>query len=68
MRVDPAKCHDSVLDLCFKKVNLSIVRHSTCVMLANLLRHDERRNNEIATLLYACEYAASFDVFRCVEV
>ena len=66
--MDPAHGHDVVADLCFKKLNLTVVSHSALVLFARLRRHDQRVDQVGAVSFDSCEYCASFDLVQCVSV
>lgn len=66
MSVDPTQRHYRVADLSFKKFNLTIISHTTLILLPSLRRNNQSVDNKATLSLNSSQDSACFNKSGCV--
>lgn len=66
MSVDPTERHYRVANLSFEKFNLTIISHTTLILLASLRWNNQSVDNKTALLLNSSQDSACFYKSKCV--
>ena len=59
VRMDPAYCHEILVDLSLKKLNL--IRHTALILLSCLVGHNQGSDDKFVILLFSRKNSQSLD-------